>query len=146
MPGTSVDSGAPNGQDAPHSTSTAASKKTKQQQKTLKAVDANASKLLKHRIAQLEQDAAGEKDQEAEIGEWVIISVLLVFVLRIHLSIGLVGAHGTPKHYSTQFLIGSSSETASVLSALCEYRHGDIRPGLAPRLSFHGCRCNQDHG
>lgn len=33
------------------------------------AVDSNESaKLLAQRISQLEQDAAGEKDQEAEIG------------------------------------------------------------------------------
>lgn len=34
-----------------------------------KAVDSNeASRLLQARISQLEQDAAGEKDQELEIG------------------------------------------------------------------------------
>lgn len=60
MPATSPDPAVPNGQDV-------VAKKGKQK----KAVDSNASKLLKHRIAQLEQDAAGEKDQEAEIGEFI---------------------------------------------------------------------------
>lgn len=36
-----------------------------------KAMDSNeASRLLQARISQLEQDAAGEKDQELEIGLW----------------------------------------------------------------------------
>lgn len=48
-----------------HATATATKKgKTK---KAAAAVDSNASKLLQNRIAQLEQDAAGEKDQELEI-------------------------------------------------------------------------------
>lgn len=50
-----------------HATATATKKgKTK---KAAAAVDSNASKLLQNRIAQLEQDAAGEKDQELEIGK-----------------------------------------------------------------------------
>lgn len=39
--------------------------------KAKKAADPNeTSKLLAAKISQLESDAAGEKDQEAEIGEW----------------------------------------------------------------------------
>lgn len=39
--------------------------------KTKKAADPNeTSKLLAAKISQLESDAAGEKDQEAEIGKW----------------------------------------------------------------------------
>lgn len=64
MPATSQDAGAAVGAD----TSGHATKKGKQK-KAVTPVDSNASKLLKHRIAQLEQDAAGEKDQELEIGE-----------------------------------------------------------------------------
>jgi len=38
-----------------------------------KAMDSSeASKLVAARISQLELDAAGEKDQEAEIGAWII--------------------------------------------------------------------------
>jgi hypothetical protein len=37
-----------------------------------KTADPNeTSKLLAAKISQLEQDAAGEKDQEAEIGAWL---------------------------------------------------------------------------
>ncbi len=39
--------------------------------KAKKAADPNeTSKLLAAKISQLESDAAGEKDQEAEIGRW----------------------------------------------------------------------------
>lgn len=39
--------------------------------KAKKAADPNeTSKLLAAKISQLESDAAGEKDQEAEIGKW----------------------------------------------------------------------------
>lgn len=66
MPASSPDSTLPNGQDGAIPPGVAGyARKTKAK----KPVDMNASKLLKHRIAQLEQDAAGEKDQEAEIGE-----------------------------------------------------------------------------
>ncbi|KAH7358879.1 myosin-like coiled-coil protein-domain-containing protein [Plectosphaerella cucumerina] len=65
MPATSQDAGAAVGTDS-GGHATAATKKGKQK-KPPAPVDSNASKLLKHRIAQLEQDAAGEKDQEAEI-------------------------------------------------------------------------------
>lgn len=41
----------------------------KKDRKAKKALDSNeASKLVAQRISQLEHDAAGEKDQEAEIG------------------------------------------------------------------------------
>lgn len=65
MPATHVDTALPNGHDAhlhsPHS----AAKKSKSK----KGLDSNeASRLLQARISQLEQDAAGEKDQELEIG------------------------------------------------------------------------------
>lgn len=47
--------------------STAMAKKNKGK----KSADPNeTSKLLAAKISQLEQDAAGEKDQEAEIGAW----------------------------------------------------------------------------
>lgn len=65
MPATSQDPLAAGADIGGHATAAAAKKG-----KAKKApVDSNASKLLKHRIAQLEQDAAGEKDQELEIGE-----------------------------------------------------------------------------
>ncbi|KAL9948923.1 hypothetical protein ACHAP6_002196 [Verticillium nonalfalfae] len=64
MPASSPDTTLPNGQDGAIPPGVAGyARKTKAK----KPVDMNASKLLKHRIAQLEQDAAGEKDQEAEI-------------------------------------------------------------------------------
>ncbi|CRK18039.1 hypothetical protein BN1708_012212 [Verticillium longisporum] len=64
MPAGSPDTTLPNGQDGAIPPGVAGyARKTKAK----KPVDMNASKLLKHRIAQLEQDAAGEKDQEAEI-------------------------------------------------------------------------------
>jgi hypothetical protein len=51
-----------------HGGSTNASKKSKPKSKT---TDPNeASKLIAAKISQLELDAAGEKDQEAEIGAW----------------------------------------------------------------------------
>lgn len=67
MPSSQTDTAVANGHDGhPHGPLAAASKKGKQK----KPIDSNeASKLLQARISQLEQDAAGEKDQEAEIGE-----------------------------------------------------------------------------
>jgi hypothetical protein len=51
-----------------HGGSANASKKSKPKSK---ATDPNeASKLIAAKISQLELDAAGEKDQEAEIGAW----------------------------------------------------------------------------
>lgn len=44
------------------------------------------SKLLAAKISQLEQDAAGEKDQEAEIGTFIICRILvycIVFFLSL---------------------------------------------------------------
>lgn len=60
-----ADSAMSNGQDAHGHAPAAGLKKGKQK----KAVDSNESaKLLAQRISQLEQESAGEKDQEAEIG------------------------------------------------------------------------------
>jgi len=51
----------------PHATSTSAAKKGKQK----KGTDPNeASNLIAAKISQLELDAAGDKEQEAEIGWW----------------------------------------------------------------------------
>jgi hypothetical protein len=51
-----------------HGGSANTSKKSKPKSK---ATDPNeASKLIAAKISQLELDAAGEKDQEAEIGAW----------------------------------------------------------------------------
>lgn len=64
MPASQVDTNLANGHDG-HLDPPAAGKKTKGK----KAMDSNeASRLLQARISQLEQDAAGEKDQELEIG------------------------------------------------------------------------------
>ena len=63
MPSSEADALMANGQDG-HSHGPAG-KKAKQK----KGGDSNeAERLLKARISQLEQDQAGEKDQEAEIG------------------------------------------------------------------------------
>lgn len=71
MPIGQADTAMSNGQDA-H----ASPKKGKQK----KAVDSNESaKLLAQRISQLEQESAGEKDQEAEIGMWNAPLVVLLF-------------------------------------------------------------------
>jgi hypothetical protein len=60
-----VESAMANGHDGHLQSSLTSAKKGKQK----KALDSNeASRLLAARISQLEQDAAGEKDQEAEIG------------------------------------------------------------------------------
>lgn len=63
-----------NGHDdvASHSAGSVAGKKAasaKARKAAPKSTD-EASRLLQARISQLEQDAAGEKDQEMEIGEW----------------------------------------------------------------------------
>ncbi|KAJ2979607.1 hypothetical protein NQ176_g3147 [Zarea fungicola] len=64
MPATQVDSGMTNGHDGHTHLPPVTGKKGKAK----KAVDSNeASRLLQARISQLEQDAAGEKDQELEI-------------------------------------------------------------------------------
>lgn len=66
MPASQTDPHLANGHDGhSHSTSTATKKKGK------KAMDSNEAGRLSQvqaRISQLEQDAAGEKDQELEIG------------------------------------------------------------------------------
>lgn len=56
--------------------STTMSKKNKGK----KAADPNeTSKLLAAKISQLEQDAAGEKDQEQEIGAWLWVMLLSTY-------------------------------------------------------------------
>lgn len=47
-----------------------------------KVADPNeTSKLLAAKISQLEQDAAGEKDQEAEIGAWLALQFYVCLAL-----------------------------------------------------------------
>lgn len=66
MPASQVDTALANGHDGHvHPAPPALGKKAKGK----KAIDSTeASRLLQARISQLEQDAAGEKDQELEIG------------------------------------------------------------------------------
>lgn len=66
MPASQVDAASTNGHDGHvHPVPPALGKKAKGK----KAIDSTeASRLLQARISQLEQDAAGEKDQELEIG------------------------------------------------------------------------------
>lgn len=66
MPASQVDTALTNGHDGHvHPVPPALGKKAKGK----KAIDSTeASRLLQARISQLEQDAAGEKDQELEIG------------------------------------------------------------------------------
>ena len=65
MPSSHSDSALTNGHEHAHPPAPATGKKAKGK----KAMDSNeASRLLQARISQLEQDAAGEKDQELEIG------------------------------------------------------------------------------
>lgn len=72
MPLSQADADMSNGQDG-HAHPPASLKKGKQK----KAVDSNESaKLLAQRISQLEQESAGEKDQEAEIGAYRLPSCL----------------------------------------------------------------------
>lgn len=64
MPATHVEAALTNGHDG-HVHSSPAAKKAKGK----RGMDSSeASRLLQARISQLEQDAAGEKDQEMEIG------------------------------------------------------------------------------
>ena len=65
MPATHVDPALTNGHDTRANLPPVAGKKGKAK----RGMDSNeASRLLQARISQLEQDAAGEKDQELEIG------------------------------------------------------------------------------
>ena len=65
MPATHIDTTLANGHDAHLHAPHPSAKKAKSK----KGLDSNeASRLLQARISQLEQDAAGEKDQELEIG------------------------------------------------------------------------------
>lgn len=65
MPATHVDAALTNGHDPHIHSSPVANKKAKGK----RGMDSTeASRLLQARISQLEQDAAGEKDQEMEIG------------------------------------------------------------------------------
>lgn len=69
MPATQVEPALSNGHDGHAHLPPAAGKKGKAK----KGADSNeASRLLQARISQLEQDAAGEKDQELEIGTTTI--------------------------------------------------------------------------
>lgn len=110
----------PNGSDAAGHAPAVSAKKAKQQQKNLKAVDSNASKLLKHRIAQLEQDAAGEKDQEAEIGEWTVqprlplaTSCTSIYIILCHAMLHHALAR-TPRPRNPSSSFSSSSFRASL--------------------------------
>lgn len=65
MPATHVEAALANGHDSHVHSSPVANKKAKGK----RGMDSTeASRLLQARISQLEQDAAGEKDQEMEIG------------------------------------------------------------------------------
>lgn len=65
MPSGQIEAPLTNGQDGHAHSAPAPGKKGKAK----KAIDSSeASRLLQARISQLEQDAAGEKDQELEIG------------------------------------------------------------------------------
>lgn len=65
MPATHVEAALANGHDPHVHSSPVANKKAKAK----RGMDSTeASRLLQARISQLEQDAAGEKDQEMEIG------------------------------------------------------------------------------
>jgi hypothetical protein len=57
-----------------------------------KVADPNeTSKLLAAKISQLEQDAAGEKDQEQEIGMWLFRACgSVIFFASIRALLGLV--------------------------------------------------------
>lgn len=60
--------------------SSAAMKKNKGK----KAADPNeTSKLLAAKISQLEQDAAGEKDQEVEIGTLFYLDCIICWIFRM---------------------------------------------------------------
>lgn len=72
MPSSQLDSALANGHDHAHPLPPVTGKKAKGK----KAMDSTeASRLLQARISQLEQDAAGEKDQELEIGVWHVVCV-----------------------------------------------------------------------
>lgn len=74
MPASQVDTVLTNGHDGHvHPAPPALGKKGKGK----KAIDSNeASRLLQARISQLELDAAGEKDQELEIGTFALINII----------------------------------------------------------------------
>jgi hypothetical protein len=70
MPATHVEAALTNGHDS-HVHASPAGKKAKGK----RGMDSTeASRLLQARISQLEQDAAGEKDQEMEIGAFNVVS------------------------------------------------------------------------
>ena len=71
MPSTQVESALTNGHDDISHAGAASSKKAGSSKSKKSATKTNdeATRLLQARISQLEQDAAGEKDQELEIGE-----------------------------------------------------------------------------
>lgn len=76
--------------DGPNTSTHAASSNSSKKTKGKKPTDPNeASKLIAAKISQLELDAAGEKDQEAEIGAHTyLVHIPLVAVLwwylRLH--------------------------------------------------------------
>lgn len=79
MPATHVESALTNGHDPRANLLPAAGKKGKAK----KGMDSNeASRLLQARISQLEQDAAGEKDQELEIGTCIATALHSTYVKR----------------------------------------------------------------
>lgn len=71
MPSTQVESALTNGHDDPSHAAGLSGKKTGSGKGKKAASKSNdeATRLLQARISQLEQDAAGEKDQELEIGQ-----------------------------------------------------------------------------
>lgn len=75
MPASQLDTALSNGHDGHvHPAPPVSGKKAKGK----KAIDSTeASRLLQARISQLEQDAAGEKDQELEIGKSALINTVV---------------------------------------------------------------------
>jgi hypothetical protein len=70
MPATHVEAALTNGHDESSHSLPAVSRRAAGKAKKAGKPNDEASRLLAARISQLEQDAAGEKDQEMEIGEF----------------------------------------------------------------------------
>lgn len=66
-----ADGGVVNGHHDDHTHTSLAAKTAKGKQQKKPVDSGEASKLLAARISQLEQEHAGEKDQEAEIGAYM---------------------------------------------------------------------------
>lgn len=80
MPATHVDQALTNGHDTRANLPPVAGKKGG---KAKRGMDSNeASRLLQARISQLEQDAAGEKDQELEIGMHAVAALSCPIAIR----------------------------------------------------------------